>query len=241
MATKLRKSGKEVAKQSWAKTDVRYWEAAVFKPKFSRRKDSDGEELGDGVNTSAKETKHYSVRISHQGTRHTIPLAMANKGDAARRARDIYLSLVSSGWQETLEKFHPHHINRPAPGQDEQEEATLGAYIDLAKTLTGVAPRSISGYITSLRMIAASVAGIKSAASRFDYKKGGRDECPNPQNGKVPRYRSPPPPRQRAPIRCLPFKVPGHVMPEFLFRAVVPIRWVHRNNSTCFSGHTTCN
>jgi hypothetical protein len=176
MATKLRKSGKEVAKQSWAKTDVRYWEAAVFKPKFSRKKDPDEAEPEDGEKTGARETKHYSVRISHQGKRHTIPLAMANKGDAARRARDIYLSLVSSGWQETLEKFHPHHINRPALGQEDQEQATVGAYIDLAKTLTGVAPRSISGYVTSLRMIAASVAGVKNAASRFDYKKGGRDE-----------------------------------------------------------------
>ena len=176
MATKLRKSGKEVAKQAWAKTDVRYWEAAVFKPKFSRRKDFDEAEPGDGEKTSARETKHYSVRISHQSKRHTIPLAMANKADAARRARDIYLSLVSSGWQETLEKYHPHHINRPAPEQEDQKSATVGDYIELAKTLTGVAPRSISGYVTSLRMIVASVADIKTGASRFDYKKGGRDE-----------------------------------------------------------------
>ena len=173
---KLPKSGKEVAKQSWAKTDVRYWEAAVFKPKFSRRKDTDEIESEEGGKTPTRETKHYSVRISHQGKRNTIPLAMANKADAARRARDIYLSLVSSGWQETLEKFHPHHINRPAPEQEEQKSATVGDYIALAKTLTGVAPRSISGYVTSLRMIAASVAGIKTASSRFDYKKGGRDE-----------------------------------------------------------------
>jgi integrase len=170
MSIKLPKSGKAVAKQNWAKTDIRYWEAAVFKPRFSRR----SEDACTGQNV-IKETKHYSVRISHQGQRHTIPLVVANKSEAARKARDIYLSLISTGWRETHEKFHPRHINRLA-SENSQTTLTVGQFLEEVQALSGgLSHRSITGYIASLRMIAADVAGIKSDASRYDHKKGGRD------------------------------------------------------------------
>jgi integrase len=179
MSTKVQKSGKEVAKQTRSKTDVRYWEVAVYKPKFPPS--GSDQETVPGQRKSSRETKHYSVRILHQGERKTIPLGLANKTEAARRARDIYLSLVASGWQETLEKFHPQHINRLTSAQENATvtTVTVGKYIELATTLAGVAPRTLSGYVTSLRMITASVAGIKSVPSRFDYKTGGRDAWVN--------------------------------------------------------------
>ena len=174
MSTKLPKSGKEVAKQSWAKTDIRYWEAAVFKPRFSRRSEGVGPSTADVTPDLIKETKNYSVRISHQSQRHTIPLSVANKTEAARKARDIYLSLVSTGWPETLKKFHPGHINRLIL-EDPKAELTVGRYLDLIKSLTSVSERSLSCYKSSLRMIAADIAGIKTSVSRFDSQKGGRE------------------------------------------------------------------
>lgn len=174
MSGKLPKSGKEVAKQSWAKTDVRYWEKAVFKPKYGHPKNKDrsgGILPGDG----ARETRHYSVRISHQGRRHTIPLGVANKNDAARKAKEIYVALISAGWEETLRLHHPLHVNRQeivaGPG-----EVTIGAYIEAAEAvLSGVSARTLAGYLSSLRKIAGSIAGVKCSAARFDHKSGGRD------------------------------------------------------------------
>ena len=165
MPTKIRKSGQEVAKQKkgFAKNDVRYWEGAVFKPWFTRG--------GERV-----ETKQFSVRINHQGKRQTIPLGLANKTEAGRRAREIYLALITGGWEAMLEKFHPNHVHPQRPEREEQDKPpSVGEYIELASKMAGVAPRTIAGYVTSLRMIAAAVARIKVGSSKFDYRKGGRD------------------------------------------------------------------
>ncbi len=164
MSPKIQKSGQEVAKQkkAFAKTDIRYWEGAVFKPWFTKG----GEKF---------ETKQFSVRINHQGKRQAIPLGLANKTGAARRAREVYLTLITSGWQVTLEKFHPGYTQPFVPENEAQPTVTVGEYIELASKIAGVAPRTIAGYATSLRMIAAAIAKVSSGPSKFDYKKGGHD------------------------------------------------------------------
>jgi integrase len=157
MSTKLTKSVQEVSKgrSAFGKNDMRYWEGKVYKLSFK--------EGGKRC-----ESKQYSVKIQYRGQRRNFPLGLSNRSDAARRARDIYHSLIACGWEETIKKFHPQ-CGKPG------NAFTVGDYIDFASRVAGVAPRTIACYASSLRMIAAEVEGIKAAASRFDYKKGGRD------------------------------------------------------------------
>lgn len=175
MSTQLIKSGKEVAKQKFPKTDSRYWEGAVFKPRFTQKgSDEDGTEEGG---TTTREVSLFSMRISFQGERLTIPLSLANKAAAGRKARDIYLSLIAEGKEATLAKYHPRRINRATSTTTGKVDATsVGDYIAAAKELTAASPRTIAGYVTSLRMIAAGVAGIKAGSGKFDYRKGGHAE-----------------------------------------------------------------
>ncbi|RYD24333.1 MAG: hypothetical protein EOP88_00370 [Verrucomicrobiaceae bacterium] len=164
MTRQIRKTGQEVAKRKkqYSKTDVRYWEGAIFKPWFTKN----GEKF---------ETKQFSVRINYRGRRQAVPLGMANKTEAARRARDIYLMLITSGWQATLEKFHPGHIAPSLPEHNHGSPVTVGEYIDFAAKIAGVSPRTMAGYSASLRMIAAAIGKISSGPSKFDYKKGGHE------------------------------------------------------------------
>ncbi|MCB1130117.1 MAG: hypothetical protein KDN05_03245 [Verrucomicrobiae bacterium] len=77
------------------------------------------------------------------------------------------------GWEETLRLHHPQQLNRQEIVAG-PEEVTIGAYIDAAQAvLSGVSARTVAGYATSLRKIAAGIGGVKSTAARFDHKSGG--------------------------------------------------------------------
>ena len=157
MPTKLRKSVQEVSKgrTGFGKNDMRYWEGKVYKLTFTE----------GGVRC---ETKQFSVKIQYRGERRNFPLGLANRSEAAKRARDIYESIIARGWENTLDQYLPQV-------QRAEDRCTVGEYIKLASKMAGVAPRTASGYVTSLRMIAASVARIPAGPSKFDYKNGGRD------------------------------------------------------------------
>ena len=157
MSTKVKKSVQEVSKgrTGFGKNDMRYWEGKVYKLTFTE----------GGVRS---ETKQYSVKIQYRGERRNFPLALSNRSEAARRARDIYESIIARGWEQTLDQYLPQC-------QKSEDGCTVGEYIKLASKMAGVAPRTAAGYVTSLRMIAASVAKIPAGSSKFDYKQGGRD------------------------------------------------------------------
>src|SRR6266403_3932945 len=94
------KSVQEVSKQKrassgrHAKTDVRYWEQVLLQPTYTR----DGQ---------LRKVGEWAVKIQHLGRRETFSLAGANKANAASRAKEIYLSLRSAGWDATLKKLKP--------------------------------------------------------------------------------------------------------------------------------------
>ena len=79
------KSGQEVAKHGFGKTDVRYWHDAIFKTKYTR--------FGHAL-----EIEDWSVRIQWRGRRETFNLKTPNKAAAAAKAKEIYSILVGSGW-----------------------------------------------------------------------------------------------------------------------------------------------
>src|SRR5258708_19372015 len=76
----------------FSKTDIRFWQNAVFRQAYTV----------DGRHCL---TKEWYARMQFRGKREFFSLGTPNKAAAASRARDIYLSLVASGWDATLARF----------------------------------------------------------------------------------------------------------------------------------------
>jgi hypothetical protein len=87
-------SGQEVAKHRFGKTDVRHWQNAIFKPRYTR----DGQTM---------ELEDWSVRIQWRGRRETFNLKTPNKAAAAAKAKNIYSTLIGADWDAALEKYKP--------------------------------------------------------------------------------------------------------------------------------------
>src|SRR6266566_5315736 len=111
------KSVQEVSKQRpvgngrHPKTDFRYWEKAIFQPTYTR----------DG---KVRKVGEWAAKIQHLGRRETFSLGGANKASAAGRAKQIYLSLRSAGWDETIAKF------KPKAGSARKVVSTVGDFLE---------------------------------------------------------------------------------------------------------------
>ncbi|MCB1212045.1 MAG: tyrosine-type recombinase/integrase [Verrucomicrobiales bacterium] len=165
------KSGQEVAKvkpaNRFAKSDVRYWLERIFKKTY--RVDGDLVEAHD-----------FSARIAFKGRRERFNLLTANKAQAATKAREIYLCLVSKGWEETLLKYKPSvEKTSPEPIQEPEEEkppVTVGEFLRAAAEVASVAPRTLSDYTLAFRRLVADIHKVPNTKARYDYVNGGREE-----------------------------------------------------------------
>ena len=96
-----KKSGQEVAKvvsdhkktktKALPKTDSRYWLARLFRNSYQ-----------NGDETSL--TRDWCARIARAGRRETFNLGSPNRDAAARTAQKIYSSLLTDGWEKTLDR-----------------------------------------------------------------------------------------------------------------------------------------
>jgi integrase len=134
-----RKTGKQMANQNVGKNDSRYWLPRVFKP----------------VNDRGEESPHYSMRVQFKGRRMAFALGTANREAAARRARDVYIDLLSGGVAATLAK---HRTQKPVQGD---EVATIGEWIEAAEKVFAGTPATFAAYARSLRYIAADIAKVQ--------------------------------------------------------------------------------
>src|SRR6266550_6375104 len=156
------KSVQEVSKQQpvgngrHAKTDLRYWEKAIFQPTYTR----DGE---------VRKVGEWAAKIQHLGRRETFSLGSANKANAASRAKEIYLSLQAAGWEATLTKF------KPKAGSEGKTVTTMGEFVEEVKAKASARPKTIESYCQAFRTIVADIRGIDGGKSKYDYRKGGRD------------------------------------------------------------------
>src|SRR5947208_9593375 len=112
------KSVQEVSKHRWRigngrhpKTDLRYWERAIFQPTYTRY-------------GQVRKVGEWAAKIQHLGRRETFSLGSANKTNAASRAKEIYLSLQANGWDATLAKF------KPKAGSAGKTAATIGEFVE---------------------------------------------------------------------------------------------------------------
>lgn len=105
----------------------------------------------------------YGVQIAYQGKRHRFPLATAKANEAAKKAAAIFTDLTTTGWTATLKKHKGQH----------QKAATLGAFLAEVFRVIQTAPSTRGDYENAIRRVYADIGGIKSDATRFDYKNGG--------------------------------------------------------------------
>lgn len=138
------------------KSDFRHWEQKVFRNSYS--------EAGE-----RRTAKTFSVRIGFRGQRHNLPLGLANQREAAKRARDAYISLISNGWEETLKVF------KPTVETEAEAVVTVGVYIASASQVTTTRAISFHGYCRSLRRIVAGVKQIKGTRKKFAPKRGAAE------------------------------------------------------------------
>jgi integrase len=139
------------------KTDLRYWLRAVFRQKYIR----------NGV---AHHVSEWAIKIQHVGHRETFALDTANKTAAAARAKNIYLSLLASGWEATLVKF------KPKSNAQCRTATTVGEFLEQAIASTGGRSKTIEGYCRAFRTIIASIFEIDGGSAKFDYRPGGGRE-----------------------------------------------------------------
>lgn len=125
---------------------------------------------GDGQKVEMPE---WHVRIAEVGRRGWFNLDTANQAVAAIKARDIYISLVSVGWEATLVKFKPSPTTKAYV-------CTVGEFLADVKARSHLKPMTVRRYAVKLRKMVADLAkleaGVKGKAkmAKYDYVNGGR-------------------------------------------------------------------
>ena len=160
---KDQKSGQEVAKLKrqvalggkLAKTDARYWAARLFKNSYTKEGD-------------VQQTRTFCARIALSGRRETFNLGTPNKDAGARRAVEIYTSLLANGWEDTLAKYKPKSI-KPV------HMATLGEFLREIEATAGFRASTYTVYSQSLRQLVAEIAEIGDQPALGDNGQPLRD------------------------------------------------------------------
>lgn len=146
-----------------AKTHQDYW-----KSKLKRRSYRDR-------HGSLVEIPEWQVRMFHQNREAWFNLETANQSAAALKARDIFLCIVSSGWEPALDRFKPR-------SSTPDQVATVGEFLKDVKARSHLQPRTLRIYATKFRKLVSDVARVEKGQKRaerrqkFDYVNGGRAE-----------------------------------------------------------------
>jgi len=147
-------NGQEVAKHTFGKTDIRYWNNAIFKPTYSKA----GKTLC---------IEHWAARMQWRGRRELFNLKTSNKASAAARAKDIYAMLVGAGWTETLAKFKP--------GMEREAVSTIGDFLNELRGHWSGKPKTFEDYCQKFRTMVSQIFNITGGRAKFDYVGGGRN------------------------------------------------------------------
>jgi integrase len=162
---------KKVAKNltSFSKNDLRYWLARVYRPRYGKAKDAEGDgEQDDDANDDRKEAGMYAARIQAHGERRGVSLRETTQRDAAKSAMALYKLIEANGWERGLAEFRG---DAPKPKND----LTLGDYLAEVTATGEIVPRTLRTYATKVRRIAADIGGVKLPGNqnKFDHFNGG--------------------------------------------------------------------
>jgi len=108
--------------------------------------------MGDPSHLSKTDIRFWQSAV-FQGKRQFFSLGTPNK--AAARAREVYLSLLASGWEITLRRFKPSSAASEKP----ISESTVGDFLEELKEKSDLKPKTLEGYAVALRKIVADITG----------------------------------------------------------------------------------
>lgn len=136
------KSVQGVSKHFSSPTHSVHWESRVFLPKYTR-----------------KGTRHiapnFACKIQFSGRRESFALHTADRKEAARKARDIYLSIVRDGWDTAMMAYRPK-IEKPTC------IVTVGEMCRLVQLTGLVNAYTLATYQAKLRTLVAHICGFGS-------------------------------------------------------------------------------
>jgi integrase len=141
----------QAKKSSNDKTRLSYWRKRIFKPVYDR----DGQKIT---------SPNYCAEIQHKGKRVRWSLGPASPEAAATRARDLYLFLITNGWQATLIKYRPATLPQADP--------SVGAFIEQIRKSADLGPTTLRDYINALQRITSDIAGLSDCPAKFGQGKG---------------------------------------------------------------------
>jgi len=148
-----KKSGQEVAKLKFGKTDARYWYEVIFKPTYTKN----GETL---------HVDHWAARIQWRGRRELFNLKTPNRAAASARAQEIYSVVAGAGWAAALVQFKPE--------MQRKSVAAIGDFLNELREHWSGRPRTFEDYCQKFRTIVSQIFGIEGGREKFDYVSGGR-------------------------------------------------------------------
>ena len=133
----------------YSKSDERYWQNRIM---FWNKTD-----------------KLYSVRMQHSKRTEVFKLHTANKKEASKKARDIFLSLKANGWDATFDEFKPKVT-------EVVDSPTIGDVTRIYLELTEASVKTSANYVRVLRSVVADIKRIGGDKNRFDYVNGGNEK-----------------------------------------------------------------
>jgi integrase len=146
------------APKKFAKSDIRYWQAAVFQRVRKRQ-------------STRQASKHFSVQLMSRGRREEFNLGVSNKSVAAQKAREIYEYLKVNGWPATLATYKAVETRVEPKGV-----RTVGEFVRAIEETTSARNRTTTEYIRRFRQIVGEIFGIEADDSKYDYRAGGRED-----------------------------------------------------------------
>jgi integrase len=99
--------------------------------------------------------------LQHAGDRRKFSLGTPIKAAAAAKARDLYLAILSGGWEAAL---------RPPLTRT---EATLGQFLEVLQARADLKPETLKGYVQAFRAIVADIFQINGGKEKYDYRGSG--------------------------------------------------------------------
>jgi integrase len=138
-----RSNGSPLARK--IKTSLAYWEKRIFQRRAGG---------------------NWWMLVQHGGRRTKLSLDTPIKAAAAAKARDVYLSILANGWDETLRAYRPERANK--------SDVTLGEFLDELAAKADLKAKTREGYAVALRKIVADSFGIDGGKAKYDAHGGGR-------------------------------------------------------------------
>lgn len=131
-----------------------YWLHKIFRPKY---KTEDGH----------KQTATYSVKLQFNKRRELFPLNESVAGLAAMKAKKIWASLISVGWDATLREFKPHSVFIPPTFE------TIDEYIGFLREKKFYPESTLNRKLTKMDTALAEMFQFPKTKKRYDARKSG--------------------------------------------------------------------